>query len=54
MSPTASTTAGQAGDDDVEETGNSSDDGYYNPVSIMFFQEGNSHRDGFGSRAVKR
>jgi hypothetical protein len=39
MSPTASTTAGQAGDDDVEETSDSSDDGYNNRISIMFWKK---------------
>ena len=39
MSPTASTTAGQARDDDVEETSDGSDDGCNNRISIMFWQK---------------
>jgi hypothetical protein len=35
MSPTTSTTACQAGDDDVEETSDGSDDGCNNRISIM-------------------
>jgi hypothetical protein len=46
MSPTTSTAAGQARDDDVEKTSDGSDDGCYNPVSIMFCQRRNSKRDG--------
>lgn len=39
MSPTTSTTAGQARDDDVEETSDGSDDGCNNRINIMFWQK---------------
>jgi hypothetical protein len=42
MSPTTSTAAGQARDDDVEETSDGSDDCCNNRVSIMFCQGRNS------------
>jgi hypothetical protein len=53
MSPTTSTTAGQARDDDVEETSDGSDDGCYHQLVLCFIKSVMERGEGAGPKSRK-